>query len=44
GTAFEKVLNSRLGGGDCYDHWLDFTQADMGSAFFAPSVGFLKQI
>ena len=44
GTAFEKVLNSRLGEGDCYDHWLDFTQADMGSAFFAPSVGFLKQI
>jgi len=44
GTAFEAVLNSRLGEGECYDHWLDFTQADMGSAFFAPSVGFLKQI
>jgi putative iron-dependent peroxidase len=44
GTAFEKVLNSRLGKRECYDQWLDFTQADMGSAFFAPSVGFLKQI
>ncbi|MGO2563725.1 MAG: Dyp-type peroxidase [Pseudoalteromonas nigrifaciens] len=44
GTAFEQVLKSRLGEGECYDHWLDFTQADMGSAFFAPSVGFLKQL
>ncbi|MFL3651425.1 MAG: Dyp-type peroxidase [Pseudoalteromonas sp.] len=44
GGAFEKVLTSRLGTGECYDHWLDFTQADMGSAFFAPSIGFLKQL
>ncbi len=44
GDAFEQVLKSRLGQGDCYDHWLDFTQADMGSAFFAPSVNFLKQL
>ena len=44
GSAFEKVLNSRIGKGECYDHWLDFTQADMGSAFFAPSVSFLKQL
>lgn len=44
GSAFEKVLTSRLGTGECYDHWLDFTQADMGSAFFAPSIGFLKQL
>ncbi|TMP03209.1 Dyp-type peroxidase [Pseudoalteromonas sp. S3178] len=44
GSAFEKVLTSRLGAGECYDHWLDFTQADMGSAFFAPSIGFLKQL
>jgi putative iron-dependent peroxidase len=44
GDAFEKVLTSRLGQGESYDHWLDFTQADMGSAFFAPSVRFLKQL
>ena len=44
GDAFEKVLTSRLGQGEDYDHWLDFTQADMGSAFFAPSVRFLKQL
>ncbi|GAB0109959.1 Dyp-type peroxidase [Pseudoalteromonas distincta] len=44
GTAFEKVLRSRVGTGECYDQWLDFTQADMGSAFFAPSIGFLKQL
>ena len=44
GDAFEKVLTSRLGQGENYDHWLDFTQADMGSAFFAPSVRFLKQL
>ena len=44
GSAFEKVLNNRLGEGERYDHWLDFTQADMGSAFFAPSVGFLKKL
>ncbi|MEL0640151.1 Dyp-type peroxidase [Pseudoalteromonas aliena] len=44
GSAFEKILTSRLGTGECYDHWLDFTQADMGSAFFAPSIGFLKQL
>lgn len=44
GNAFEQVLKSRLGQGECYDHWLDFTQADMGSAFFAPSVNFLKQL
>ena len=44
GNAFEQMLLSRLGQGDCYDHWLDFTQADMGSAFFAPSISFLKQL
>ncbi len=44
GNAFEQLLKSRLGDGECYDHWLDFTQADMGSAFFAPSVSFLKQL
>lgn len=44
GSMFEKILQSRLGQGECYDHWLDFTQADMGSAFFAPSVNFLKQL
>lgn len=44
GDAFEKVLNSRLGNKDYYDLWLDFTQADMGSAFFAPSMEFLKQL
>jgi putative iron-dependent peroxidase len=44
GSAFERVLKSRLGEGECYDNWLDFTQADMGCAFFAPSVSFLKQL
>ncbi|MEM5550769.1 Dyp-type peroxidase [Pseudoalteromonas neustonica] len=44
GSVFEQVLRSRLGQGECYDHWLDFTQADMGSAFFAPSINFLKQL
>ena len=35
GTAFEQVLKSRLGEGECLsNHRLDFTQADMGSAFF----------
>ncbi|MGO2479471.1 MAG: Dyp-type peroxidase [Pseudoalteromonas sp.] len=42
GGAFTQVLKSRLG--ECSDHWLDFTQADMGSAFFAPSLNFLKQL
>jgi len=44
GEAFKQILKSRLGEGECYDHWLDFTQADMGSAFFAPSLNFLKQL
>lgn len=44
GEAFPQVLKSRLGEGESYDHWLDFTQADMGSAFFAPSLNFLKQL
>ena len=32
GDAFEQVLKSRLGQGE-HDHWLDFTQADMGRRF-----------
>lgn len=43
GDAFAQVLNSCLEPDGDYDQWLDFTQADMGAAFFAPSWGFLKQ-
>ncbi|MBE0369446.1 MULTISPECIES: Dyp-type peroxidase [Pseudoalteromonas] len=42
GQAFEDVLMSRLGTPDKYDLWLDYNQADMGAAFFAPSVQFLS--
>lgn len=41
GDAFEQVLRSRLGEGDEYDPILDYSSADMGSAFFAPSLEFL---
>ncbi len=42
GDAFERILCSQLGEGEAYDAWLDFSQADMGSAYFAPSLDFLK--
>ncbi|MCG7566425.1 Dyp-type peroxidase [Pseudoalteromonas sp. CnMc7-15] len=44
GDAFTQMLKSQLGDHHHYDAWLDFTQADMGSAFFAPSVDFLKSL
>lgn len=42
GHAFEQVLKSRLGTPDKYDLWLDYNEADMGAAFFAPSIQFLS--
>ncbi len=41
GDAFAEVLQSRLGEGQRYDPILDYSSADMGSAFFAPSLEFL---
>jgi putative iron-dependent peroxidase len=42
--AFKRLLESRLGDGVQYDHWLDYCTADMGATFFAPSIDFLKQL
>ncbi|MEE2023190.1 Dyp-type peroxidase [Alkalimonas mucilaginosa] len=46
-TAFETFIRQRLGVGelqaDGYDRLLDYCQADLGAAFFAPSVSFLEQ-
>ncbi|WP_440055306.1 Dyp-type peroxidase [Pseudoalteromonas sp. T1lg65] len=42
GDAFETVLKSRLGQGHEYDPLLDYSTSDMGSAYFAPSIEFLK--
>ncbi|KAF7772108.1 putative iron-dependent peroxidase [Pseudoalteromonas citrea] len=42
GDAFDTVLHSRLGTDENYDLWLDYNQADMGAAFFAPSIQFLN--
>lgn len=44
GDAFEVLTKARLGDSQSYDAWLDFTQADMGSAFFAPSIDFLNTL
>ncbi|MFY8273558.1 Dyp-type peroxidase [Pseudoalteromonas sp. SSDWG2] len=44
GSAFAQMLKSQLGDHQHYDAWLDFTQADMGAAFFAPSIEFLKSL
>jgi len=44
GDAFEVLTKARLGDRDSYDAWLDFTQADMGSSFFAPSIEFLTSL
>ncbi|WMN61076.1 Dyp-type peroxidase [Pseudoalteromonas xiamenensis] len=44
GDGLALVLKKRLGDDECYDRWLDFTHSDMGAAFFAPSVQFLKSM
>ncbi|WP_299264270.1 Dyp-type peroxidase [uncultured Psychrosphaera sp.] len=43
-TNFERILHNMVfGSGDGnYDHMLDYTTAETGSAFFAPSIDFLK--
>ncbi len=42
---YNLLMQSRVTGGDQgnYDHLLDFTQAETGAAFFAPSKTFLKK-
>ncbi|MEW9797341.1 Dyp-type peroxidase [Alteromonas sp. CYL-A6] len=43
---FKAMLHSQIvgnGEGD-YDRWLDFTSAETGAAFFAPSVPFIRQM
>ncbi len=42
-NAFETILKSRFGDENNYDNWLDYTQADMGASFFAPSVNFIVE-
>lgn len=46
GYAFQTLLKHRLGYADDEgpDMWLDFSEADFGAAFFAPSVNLLKQL
>jgi putative iron-dependent peroxidase len=44
GHAFERLLNTRVGNDQHYDAWVDYCQADMGAAFFAPSVQFLHKM
>ncbi|MBU2968851.1 Dyp-type peroxidase [Pseudoalteromonas sp. C2R02] len=44
GDAFEVLTKARLGDAHSYDAWLDFTQADMGASFFAPSIDFLNAL
>jgi putative iron-dependent peroxidase len=42
---FKRMLHSQIYGtaeGD-YDLWLDFTSAETGASFFAPSITFIKQ-
>lgn len=42
---FKRMLHSQIygtGDGD-YDRWLDFTSAETGASFFAPSINFVKQ-
>jgi putative iron-dependent peroxidase len=42
---FKDMLHSQIygnGEGD-YDRWLDFTSAETGAAFFAPSISFIRQ-
>ncbi len=43
--AFKAMLHSQIYGnveGD-YDRWLDFTSAETGAAFFAPSIQFIRE-
>lgn len=43
---FKAMLHSQIvgnGEGD-YDRWLDFTSAETGAAFFAPSITFIRQM
>ena len=43
--AFKAMLHSQIygnGEGD-YDRWLDFTSAETGAAFFAPSIQFIRE-
>ncbi|WP_100657997.1 Dyp-type peroxidase [Alteromonas flava] len=44
GKAFKRQLHSRIFGDDNgdYDRLLDFTAAETGAAFFAPSVSFIR--
>ncbi|SFC46104.1 Dyp-type peroxidase [Pseudoalteromonas denitrificans] len=44
GDAFEVLNKARLGNKGVYDAWLDYTQAEMGASFFAPSVNFLSSL
>ena len=42
---FKRMLHSQIfgtGDGD-YDRWLDFTSAESGGAYFAPSINYIKQ-
>jgi len=43
-TNFERILQNMVFGTDegNYDHLLDYTTAETGAAFFAPSIDFLK--
>lgn len=40
--AFMDVVTSQFGDANGYDLWLDYTNADLNSAYFAPSVDVLK--
>jgi putative iron-dependent peroxidase len=42
-TNFERILHNMVFGTDegNYDHLLDYTTAETGAAFFAPSIDFL---
>ncbi len=45
-SGFKAMLHSQIvgnGDGD-YDRWLDFTSAETGAAFFAPSLSFIRQM
>ena len=42
--AFLLLLKNRLDSEQDYDSWLDFTSADMGASFFAPSIDFLAEL
>lgn len=46
GYAFQTLLKHRLGYADSEgpDMWLDYSQADFGAAFFAPSINLLRAL